>query len=452
MGRSRWSRRAAAAGVLVWFVALPQLALASGDPPGATTGTDEAVTVATGTAASSGGQKIDPGTLFAVRYYVQQLIEDLRLLVTLDPSGDAKLLAEFAKVRADILADLDPQSEWYDRLAGDIASNLRLAQERVVQALAEGQPTDEAVAAIKDAVQRLQELAAQLEQATEAAEPTSSGPEGDASAGQDTGTAGDQGSDSAPGNASSPGGGTGHGALDDALQAAEEADLAVAAVAMIDPAVVRALRDQGYGYGQIALMYAAAQRISAQTGQDVTVEQVADLVAQSGGEQGGRQGFGKNLRAVLAQFGVERQDVKAGTSVAAPRREGDGGDKAQARAAAESEEKVEQKPESADDADRAVGKGRDEKRRDDTQGYEDRGGDQDDQDDRDEEDVDDEDENNLDENSVDEDDEDDGQHGDLQQDDDDNGDADEDAGDHQEDDEDQDSQHDQGPSGEDESD
>ncbi|ADU50997.1 hypothetical protein Tmar_0883 [Thermaerobacter marianensis DSM 12885] len=445
MGRSRWFRRAAAAGVLVWFVALPQLALASGDPSGATTATDEAGTVATGTAASSDGQKIDPGTLFAVRYYVQRLIEDLQLLVTLDASGDAKLLAEFAKVRADILADLDPQSEWYDRLAGDIAANLRLAQERVVQALAEGQPTDEAVAAIKEAVQRLQELAAQLEQATEAAEPNGSRPEGDASAGQDTGTAGDQGSDPASGDASSHGGETGQGALGDALQAAEEADLAVAAVAMIDPAVVRALRDQGYGYGQIALMYAAAQRISAQTGQDVTVAQVADLVAQSGGEQGGRQGFGKNLRAVLAQFGVERQDVKAGTSVAAPRRQGDGGDKAQAKVAAKSEEKVKQKPQSADEADRAVVKDRGKKRRDDKQGYEDQVGSKNG---RDEQDVDDGDQNN-----VDEDDQDDGQHGDLQQqDDDENDNADEDAGDHQEGDEDQGSQHDQGPSGEDESD
>lgn len=296
----RWLRLAAAVLALLLSVLLPQLAAAGG---AATTGatTEPTVTV---TVASEGDASTEPGTLFAVRYYLRRVVESLRLLLTLDTPGDAALLAEFAEARADTLARLDPESEWYDRLAADIATFLRLAQDRLVQARVDGEPADEALAALREVVERLKALVAEFDQAMAGDQ--------DETAGGAPGTEGEKGV--APGDEAVAGDETGQGsedALEDAREAAEETEVVVDVVTQLDPAVVQELRAQGYGYGQIALLYAAAQRISEKSGEQVTVQEVADLVAQ-GGSEGGRYGFGKSLRAVLAQYGIERHELKPG--------------------------------------------------------------------------------------------------------------------------------------------
>lgn len=339
-GAGRW-----VAATLLWVMlvatALPGAALASSGDGAAAGGPGDGA----GTAAESS----EPGWFFTVAYYARYASEQVRLWASRDPAGDAALAAAFAEQRATRLAGLAPGSTWFERLATDIAGYLRLAQQRLVEARAAGAETDRAVAALEDAVARVAELPQRVatgdeeqptavgeddDQGTQAAggssddalavppSPTGESPTGEgAGAGQDqaatapgspdgtgagdaaaragdgtgaTGTGVEAGNPEAvnpDAEAAEPGTGAGAGALDEALQAAAEAELVAGSVAMMEPAEITALRDQGYGYGQIALLYATAQAIRLTSGQQVTVLDVAaQLAALAGAGEGGQPG------------------------------------------------------------------------------------------------------------------------------------------------------------------
>ena len=320
--------------VLVLATGLPGLALASSDG-GAVTG----ATAAGGEAASAGpaGSSAEPGWWFAVGYYARYAAEQVRLWASFDPAGDAALAASFAQQRATQAVELAPGSDWFERLAADIAAYLRLAQERLVEAQAEGAATDQAVAALQQAAAQVAELPQRAgaagsgdgtgeEALTGPADAAASGGPADtgagdvaSGAGDVSGSAGAEVDDGQPATAApqeepalaeeggtgegaaepageapeavEPGDEAGTGALDEALEAAAEAELVAGSVAMMDPAEITALRDQGYGYGQIALLYATAQAIRLAGGEEVGVldlaAQLAALAAGPGSGSGG---------------------------------------------------------------------------------------------------------------------------------------------------------------------
>ncbi|EKP95764.1 hypothetical protein [Thermaerobacter subterraneus] len=312
--RDPWPRRAtrrvavALLWVLLTMTALPGLAMASsGD--GAVAGQPGASQATAGVPADAPGSSGEPGWFFAVAYYARYASEQVRLWVSRDPAGDAALAASFAAQRAGRLAELAPASAWFERLAADIAGYLRLAQEGLVQARAEGAATDRAVTALEDAVARVEALPQRVaagrdrdQGAVEAA--PAAGDQGDGGTGAEESLAAEPvegeavpeqaASDGSPAGDTAEAGGTGAAAegtggqdpLDQALEAAAEAELVAGSVAMMEPAEIIALRDQGYGYGQIALLYATAQAIRQATGEEVTAADVAARLASLAGGEG----------------------------------------------------------------------------------------------------------------------------------------------------------------------
>ncbi|QIA27258.1 hypothetical protein DYI95_006725 [Thermaerobacter sp. PB12/4term] len=338
------SRRVAAAllWVMLMMTALPGPAMASsGD--GAVAGQPGASPATAGVSADAAGSSGEPGWLFAVGYYARYASEQVRLWVSRDPAGDAALAASFAERRADRLAELAPASAWFERLAADIAGYLRLAQERLVQARAEGAATDRAITALEDAVARVEALPKRVaagqdrDQGVVEAAPAA-GDQGDGGTGTAESLAAEPmegeavpeqaGSDGSPAGDTAEAGGTGTAAegtggqaaqdpLDQALEAAAEAELVAGSVAMMEPAEITALRDQGYGYGQIALLYATAQAIRQATGEEVTAADVAVRLASLAGGQGDTA----EPQPVLGEDGTPSptEDGDAGTPEGEPR-------------------------------------------------------------------------------------------------------------------------------------
>lgn len=270
--------------------------------------------------AEPGGNGGEPAWVVAVGHYVRTAVERARLWASRDPGSEAALAAGFAAARAEAMAGLGPDSAWFQRLADEVVAYLRLAQAKLVEAAANGADTGRAVQALEAAVARVAQLPERVGAASgespsgkHATPPAAGGPEagstaGWAAAGAGTGTAAAPGavspvSDRADGQpapaegdegavdagaaapedgAVSAGGAEGDrsgSALDEALEAAAEAQLVAGSVAMMEPEEIAALREQGYGYGQIALLYAVAQAVRLAKGEALTAMDVATQLA-----------------------------------------------------------------------------------------------------------------------------------------------------------------------------
>lgn len=276
--------------------------------------------VALASTAEPGGNGGEPAWVVAVGHYVRTAVERVRLWASRDPATEAALAAGFAAARAEAMAGLGPDSAWFQRLADEVVAYLRLAQAKLVEAAANGADTARAVQALDAAVARVAQLpervgaaAGESPSGTDATPPAAAGPEADgtagwAAAGAGTGTAaapgavspvsdradgqpapaeGDEGAVDAGAAAPEDGAVSAGGAerdrsgsaLDEALEAAAEAQLVAGSAAMMEPEEIAALREQGYGYGQIALLYAVAQAVRLAKGEALTAMDVATQLA-----------------------------------------------------------------------------------------------------------------------------------------------------------------------------